>query len=267
MDIYKTRVGAGITDEERSQLIFKEIQNLHNDVKKKSFKTSWKSKIFSWLNTALSLSIIGSAAAIVIITALNNVQIISVIILGGVIFAISGINELLKLGEKGYYYKQGTYRLRRLSQQIINLTLTFGNFTVEEILTLVNSMRIQFDDIDLELYKASMVGEAKFGNSLRIIEHNDTPPSSPVSLNRSSPLSLNSQEAKQTPSHIHIHLDTPTSSAGNSPKETRKHSSRDSDSFNVSPYSTPVPSPIIPRKKLNSRRYSDTVIEIEESIM
>jgi hypothetical protein len=36
MDLYKARVGVGISDEERSKLIFREVQELEEEVNKKA---------------------------------------------------------------------------------------------------------------------------------------------------------------------------------------------------------------------------------------
>lgn len=232
MEIYNARAG-NISEEEKRKLIFLELQDLHKHTKRKSKKTATKSKLFGWLNVLLNLSIVFSAAAIVVITAINNFQNIPVIILGGVIFAISGSVQLLKLSDRGFYYRQGSSRLRRIIQESQELMYMFQKFVNEEILAYISMWKNEIEEIDLDLYKFSMVGEAKFGNGLRIVENEGsdsrhTPEidrrynSAPILSVPSSKLGIkdgNENEDKKeerTDSHIHIHIDSSNSSPNNS---------------------------------------------------
>lgn len=250
MELYRARA-TDINDEERCELVFSEIQNLEEEVRKKSIKTSNKSKLFWWINTLLNLTIIFSSATIVIIMAINNFQNVAAIVLGGLIFAISGVNELLKLGSKGYYYKQGTFRLRRIRQQARDIIYMFQNFTNEQVLAFISSLRTEIDEIDMDLYNSSMIGEARFGNGLRIISN---APSTPIFKPPSTP---NLDPNPPTPPHIHIHIDSPNNSPNSSPNSSPRNS-RILDSIrkpSISNFSNP------------SNLNSNNIVEIEETIV
>lgn len=264
MELYNARAN-GLTDNERSKLVFLEVKSLEDEVAKKSIRTSRKSSIFWWINTLLNLIVIVSSGTIVIIMGINNFQNIPAIVLGGLIFVISGCNELLKLGSKGYYYRQGTYRLRRIRQQTRDLIYMFHNYTIEQILAFISSLRTEIDEIDMELYKSSMIGDAKFGNGLRIINE----PARVTPTYQNSQNSYHSQNSEQnnstpgTPSHIHIHIDSGNSSPTDSPRSDSKSTSRP-PSRNLS-----MVEPL--RLSLPNIKFEpdnrDTVIEIEEPIV
>ena len=207
--IYTSRVAPNLTEQERTKLIFEETVNLEDELLKKATKTSRWSTAFGYLNTGLNLIIIVCSAIIVIISSIVECQNIPVIVLGGIIFAITGANELLKLGPRGFNYMQGTIRLRRIRGQIRDIIYMFHTYTSEQILAFLSSFRAEIDDIDLDLYKSSMTGEAKFeGGTLKISQPN-TPRRDSI--------------AGKENSHIHIHIDnTPSSSPNSSPRIEHK---------------------------------------------
>ena len=85
----------------------------------------------------------------------------------------------------------------------------FQNYTSEQVLTLISSLRTEIDEIDMELYRSSMTGNANFNTGLNISQ-----PTFPVNKNS------DSEQANHTPPQIHIHIDTPNSS----PTSSRKSS-------------------------------------------
>jgi len=205
--LYASRVAPGLTDEQRSKLVFEETSLLEQELLDKSTKTSRWSKVFGSLNTILNLIVIVCSAIIIILSALTECQNIPVIVLGGVIFAISSSNELLKLGPRGFNYQQGTIRLRRIRRQIRDILYMFHTYTTEQVLAFLSSFRAEIDDIDLDLYKSSMTGEAKYENgNLKLTDSHPNTPNTPLHEN----------------SHIHIHIDTPPSSGNNSPSSSPK---------------------------------------------
>jgi len=211
--LYVSRVGHGLSDEERSKLVFEETSLLEQELFQKSAKTSRWSKVFGLLNTILNLVVIVCSAIIVIISAIIECQNIPVIVLGGVIFAISSSNELLKLGPRGFNYQQGTIRLRRIRRQIRDILYMFHTYTTEQVLAFLSSFRAEIDDIDLDLYKSSMTGEVKYeGGNLKITDSQPNTPNTPLSEN----------------SHIHIHIDTPPGSNNNSPNNSPSSSPKSS---------------------------------------
>lgn len=237
-----------ITDEnERKKLIFSELNNLQSEVERKSGKTSLKSKILWWIYTLLELTILISSACIVTISSINSCQNVPTIVLGGIIFAISGINQLFKLGQKGYNYRQASFRLKRIMQQTRNMLYTFSNYTTDQVLAYVSLMRTEIDEIDLDLYKFSIPGEAKFGNSLRIVEPEE------IMEKRSS----NRHDRSDSNSHIHIHID-------NEPNELLNHIRSKSEP------TTPAMRPFEPKIKITKTNsvpvLKPTEIEIESMV-
>jgi len=226
--IYGARMN--LNEEERAKLIFGELENLEEELFKKSGKIKKYSSIFQILNTVLNLTIIISSAIITILTAIYNFQNIPAIVLGGIIFFISSTNELLKLGARGYYYRQGSARLRRILGQIRDILYMYHTFNSEQILAFLSSFRAEIDEIDLDLYKSSMSGDVKFGNDIRILDIEN--------------------QHKNSDSHIHIHIDTtPSSSPQNSPHVSPKntpHISPNNSPYN-SPHISPKNSPYLPR--------------------
>jgi hypothetical protein len=196
MELYNTRVG-DYTDDERKKMIFKELQDIQREAKKKSVTTTFKSDLFWWINTILNLIVVISSAAIVIINAFNlpspnSIPNLPALILGAIIFTIASTDRPLKLGSRGYYYRQTSYRLKRLIQQTRDITYTFQNFTNEEILAYISSMRVEMDEIDLEMYRSAMPDEGTFPNNIRLSESphvslHDSPNNSPHNLPRTSP--------------------------------------------------------------------------------
>lgn len=205
--IYTSRMAPGLNEEQRSKLIFEESVNLEEELKRKTAKVSRWSSIFGLCNTGLNLAVIVSSAIIVIISSVVECQNIPVIVLGGIIFAISGANELLKLGSRGFNYLQGMIRLRRIRGQIRDIIYMFHTYTNEQILAFLSTFRSEIDDIDLDLYKSSMTGEAKYeGGALKISQPN-TP-------------TRDSIPGKEN-SHIHIHIDnSPNNSPSSSPRNS-----------------------------------------------
>ena len=223
--MYEARVGNGVSQEDRLKLIFTEIQGLEEEIRKKSVETSCKSNIFWWINTLLNVTVIISSAIITVITSIFYPENVPSIILGAVIFIISGINQLLKLGDRGYEYFKGNFRFRRIRQQVRDILYMFQNYTAEQLLAYISSIRVEVDEIDMDLYRASMTGEAKFDNGLRIAESGKS--SNPIIPDISSQnlREQNTNSQPQTPSHIHIHIDTtPNSSPPPSPASSPRSS-------------------------------------------
>ncbi len=88
---------------------------------------------------------------------------IAIFVLAGVIFIISGSSQLFKFSDRGYHYRQGTIRLRTIRGDLRDLIYLFHDFKIEEILAFISSYRSQIDEIDLDLYKASMTGDVNIG--------------------------------------------------------------------------------------------------------
>ena len=202
MDIYKL-INPKIKEEDKKKLLFDEIKSLDDELSKTSKKNAKWSTILGILNTILNLTIILSSAVITIVTGINDLENVATIVLGAVIFAISGTNQLLKLGDKGIFYRKGTIRLKKLKGELRNIMYKYNSYTFDQILDYLTFFHSEIDDIELDLYKSSTMGEVKFDDGLRI-EH-DSQSNTPRNENP----------------HIHIHIDTPPDSPNSSPKTPR----------------------------------------------
>lgn len=202
MDVYKL-INPKLKDEDKKKLLFDEIKNLEIEMSGKSKKNSKWSIVLGVLNTIFNLIVIVSAAVIMIVTGINDLENITTIVLGGIIFAITGTNQLFKLGDKGIFYKKGTIRLKKLKGELRNIMYKFNSYTFDQILDYLTFFHSEIDDIELDLYKFSMMGEVNYDGGLQI-EH-DSQPNTPRNDN----------------SHIHIHLETPPDSPSSSPNMSR----------------------------------------------
>ena len=203
MDVYKL-INPKLKDEDKKKLLFDEIKNLEIEMSSKSKKNSKWSIVLGVLNTIFNLIVIVSAAVIMIVTGINDLENITTIVLGGIIFAITGTNQLFKLGDKGIFYKKGTIRLKKLKGELRNIMYKFNSYTFDQILDYLTFFHSEIDDIELDLYKFSMMGEVNYDGGLQI-EH-DSQPNTPRNDNNS---------------HIHIHLETPPDSPSSSPNMSR----------------------------------------------
>jgi len=202
MDVYKL-INPKLKDEDKKKLLFDEIKNLEIEMSGKSKKNSKWSIVLGALNTIFNLIVIISAAVIMIVTGIYDLENIATIVLGGIIFAITGTNQLFKLGDKGIFYKKGTIRLKKLKGELRNIMYKFNSYTFDQILDYLTFFHSEIDDIELDLYKFSMMGEVNYDGGLQI-EH-DSQPNTPRNDN----------------SHIHIHLETPPDSPSSSPNMSR----------------------------------------------
>lgn len=172
--LFNIRAASNIDKKRRAELLFEEVEDLQSEVKKRIKTNSRWSTIFRIANTILGLIVILSSAIIIILQAIGNEPLteveITVIVLGSFIFLITGAGELLNFSQRGYHYRQGTIRLRRIFGQVRDLIYLFHDFRMEEILAFINTYRAEIDEIDLDLYKSSMSGDVKLtvGNEIKI---------------------------------------------------------------------------------------------------
>ena len=209
--IYRAR-NSNLSEERRKQLVFTEIELVDKDIEAKSIQTRCKSNIFGIVNNIITGLILLCSGIITFYQALSDCENIAIIALSSSIFVAQGLKEFFKLGDKGFFYKQGTIRLRRLKRQTRDLMYLFHTFSVEQILSLVSQLRTEFDDRDLDLYKMSMFNEPRYDTGLRIVnnDNNDNdrinlPSNTPIHLNREN---IPNQRKKTEGQHLHIHLDS-----------------------------------------------------------
>lgn len=201
MNLYRTRVG-NINEEERTKLICEEIIQLEKDIEIKTKKVASISTFFWWINASFTLATILLASAITIVTAIYNSQVVS-IVLGGIIIVIASVREVFKIGDQGFNFRGGTFRLKRIKQNVRDLLHLFHTFSIEEILMQISSFKTQIDEIDLELYKNSIPNP---GKSMSVLQSSNIPTVSNIGTLKS-----------DSNSHVFIHIDTPSSSPRSSP--------------------------------------------------
>jgi hypothetical protein len=224
--LFNIRAASNIDKKRRAELLFEEVEELQGEVKKRIKRNSRWSTIFRISNTFLGLIIILSSAIIVILEAVRDEDLngigVAILVLGGLIFIITGASELTNLSQRGYHYRQGTIRLRRIFGQVRDLIYLFHNFQIEEVLAFINTYRAEIDEIDLDLYKSSMSGDVKsFGNEIKIenstferernnsdihiiVESEESPKTSPKSSPNLGHKNLHKVSSKNSPVMIRI---------------------------------------------------------------
>ena len=201
IDVFQARVG-NVDPEQRLRLIFNELQELESDICQRSKKSRQKSDNFWWFEILFTTCMTGGSAAVTIVTAFTDDKNIPVLVLGAVMFFVATMNKVLRLGDRGFTYRQGNHRLQKIRQQIRNTMYNFQDNTPEQLLVLINKIRNDIDDIDLELYRSNMTGNVQFDDNFQIkVEDNN-------------------QDSEKKPSEIHIHLDSQHSSPNNSHSNT-----------------------------------------------
>jgi hypothetical protein len=165
--LFNIRASSSIDKKRRAELLFEEVEDLQTEVKSRIKKNARWSTIFRVSNTLIGLTILLNSAIIVILEAVREEELngvgIAILVLGGLIFFITGATELTSLSQRGYHYRQGTIRLRRILGQVRDLIYLFHDFKIEEVLAFINTYRSEIDEIDLDLYKSSMSGDVKMG--------------------------------------------------------------------------------------------------------
>lgn len=222
--LFKARYSTRITDEQRMDLILNELHLVGKEVENKQIETQNKANFFRLINLGSSLIIIVFAAVIIGLEAASDCINIPVIVFASCIFAVENIHKLFRWGPQGILYKNGTMQLRRISRQIREYMYFFHRYTAEQLLALVSTLRTQYDDLDLGLYKLSTAGAPSYGNGGLDIEQGG---GSGIDIRNLQPQTSNTspitdRKDNDSSPHVHIHIDgTPispeTPSSNNSP--------------------------------------------------
>lgn len=208
VDLFRARVG-NTDPETRLRLIFREFQELESDVCRQSKISRSKSDWFWWFNVGFTMCMVAGSAAVTIVTAFTEEKNIPILVLGAILFFLETIRQFLKLGDRGFTYREGNYRLQRVRQQIRDIIYQFQNYNPEQLLVLASEIRNKVDEIDIDLYRSNMTGNVKFEPEIGIV----------LSERRDS-----NHPPEVQPSEIHIHLDSQNSSPNNTPGTTPRQS-------------------------------------------
>jgi len=204
----------GLPDEKRRRLILNELNIVGKEIDNKQVEAQSKANLYRIINTLSSLLIIISAAVIAGMEATSNCLNIPVLIFSGIIFFTEGTHKLCQWGPQGVLYMHGSIQLKKLQRQAKEYMFFFQRYTTEQLLTLINILRDQCDDVDMGLYKLSMSGQVHSGFDVDPRENTPqvSPFVSPLSTPRDSP------NSRINRSDVHIHIDsTPRQESGDAP--------------------------------------------------
>lgn len=188
----------GITEEKRTKMILNELNILGKEIENKQVEAQYKANLYRIINTVSSLLIIVSAAVIAGLEAASDCLNIPVLVFSGIIFFTEGTHKLCQWGPQGVLYMNGSIHLKKLQRHVKEYMLFFRRYTAEQLLTLINILREQCDDVDMGLYKLSINGQAHYNTGLDIDRHESTPRLSPFSSTPGDNRSRND---------VHIHID------------------------------------------------------------
>ena len=219
--IFRARYSSQITDEQRLELVLNELSLVRKEVDTKSIETQCKANWFRVINTLSSLIILASSAVIIGLQAASTCLNIPVIVFSSIIFVMEGTHKIFRWGPQGVLYKNGTVRLKRISRQIRDYMYMFHRYNVDQLLTIISQLRAQFDDIDVNLYKTSMAGAAKYNTGFEVDNpeidnvnmgniNAGSPTSTPVLLGGNGGNNNNNNggnNGNNSSPHVHIHID------------------------------------------------------------
>ncbi len=207
------RYNHDISEHQRMELVLNELSIVSDIVETKTIKTQLKANIFQFINTLSSFLIIIFSAVIVGIQAASDCVNIPVIVLSALIFIVESVHKLLNWGPQGIRYKTATIQLKRISGNIRYYMYMFYKFSSEQLLSIVNQLRSQYDDIDMGLYSTSTTGNVRYDTGLDIEEGGNSPtnntsiPNITSVTNPSYNGQSNKNESERSSPHVHIHLD------------------------------------------------------------
>lgn len=248
------------TELDRDKILFEEIKDLQKNLHNISKKNKRYSFVLGLLNNAINLIIIASGAVIVGITSYYNLQNVATIVLGGLIFLFSGLNMLLKLGARGFYYRKSSVRLKEIGNELKNLLYLYNNYSKEQILTFLNFYQNEINSTELDLYKKSILGEAMFGQDIRVVDPNlealDSPMYRRKSLLNGEERSLMIELTNSKHSSHHSFIDSRENSREKSDKENSKRNP-DEDSIENSSSFHNKNSPLYNKNSFHSKNILD----------
>lgn len=192
----------GLSEEKRTRLILNELNIVGKEIENKQIEAQCKANVYRIINTVSSLLIIISAAVIAGMEATSNCLNIPVLVFSGIIFFTEGTHKLCQWGPQGVLYMHGSIQLKKLQRQAKEYMFFFRRYTTEQLLTLINILRDQCDDVDMGLYKLSVSGQVHYNSGFDIDTHETSPHLSPFPTPRESP------NRKISRNDVHIHIDS-----------------------------------------------------------
>lgn len=206
--IYRARYTNKIDDRQRTELILNELSLVKKKVDQKRFETDCKARWYQGVNNIFSFAIIACSATIIGLQAASDCINIPVIVLSSVIFLVESLHKLFRWGPQGVLMKYGSIQLRRIGRQCRGYMYQFHKYTIEQLLTLIDQLYEQYDDIDATLYSSSVSGPARFNTGLDI-EEGGGASNIPSALKhrRHHHDDAEDSDKRESSPHVHIHLD------------------------------------------------------------
>jgi hypothetical protein len=216
MPYLRAKYSMGFNEEQKRELALNELALVGQEVDSKITEAQCKANSYKLIGTIISVIILLCSAVIIGLEAVSTCVNIPVIVLSGIIFVGQGADKLFKWGPQGVLYKSATIQLKRISRDVRECLYEIHKYTVEQLLSVINHLRMRYDDIDMGLYKMSMNGTAKYNSGgFEVEDGPGLPMTIPVNTatNNSNPAlnpntAHNPEPGSGNPSpHVHIHID------------------------------------------------------------
>ena len=259
--LYRARYNSKITEEQRIELILNELNLVEKEVENKQTETEWKSKLFRFLNILSTLAIISCSAIIFGLELADDCTNIGIIVMSALILITEGIQKAFRLGPLGLLYKHGNLQLKRISRQVREYMYFFNQYTPEQLLSLVSTLRAQYDDVDIGIYELSLNNTARYNNGLDIesgaplnLESRFAQNSFPSNRSQNNIPGISPNVSQNSP-QVHIHIDP-------SHIDNNSNLNQDNDNLNLS---LPILHPNISNLTRNHRPNSNPTLKLNRT--
>jgi hypothetical protein len=143
-------------DRAKKERLLKEIRHFKGEVTTSYNRIQFKADIFKYTNTIMNVLTLAIGAILMVMGTLKNDTInIVVIILGGVLFILKGLDVIFRWGPQGIFLKYNTIRLLKIRRHLNDIRMMINQYTPEQILNDIRYLRNECDDIDLSTYRIS----------------------------------------------------------------------------------------------------------------
>ena len=149
-----------IKDRAKKERLLKEIRHFKHEVTTSHNRIQCKADIFKYTNTVMNVLTLAIGAILMVMGTLKNDETtnIVVIILGGVLFILKGLDVIFRWGPQGIFLKYNTIRLLKIRRHLNDIRMMINQYTPEQILNDIRYLRNECDDIDLSTYRLAASG-------------------------------------------------------------------------------------------------------------
>lgn len=149
-----------IKDRAKKERLLKEIRHFKHEVTTSHNRIQCKADIFKYTNTVMNVLTLAIGAILMVMGTLKNDETtnIVVIILGGILFILKGLDVIFRWGPQGIFLKYNTIRLLKIRRHLNDIRMMINQYTPEQILNDIRYLRNECDDIDLSTYRLAASG-------------------------------------------------------------------------------------------------------------